>query len=314
MNKKGAVPCGLLSAFLLLGGCVSLDPFLFNGEALDAYLLDAYTGSTECSDALDSLAVWGYPSSASQYHPVTLPCGGSTLHALLLSPTPQLESSDTLLLYFHGNGPHIDYYWPRTRLLYATGLPVLVIDYSGFGLSDGEATEKRLYANAQTALDHVRTQLGNPFVVVVGYSLGSMVATDLVYRNPGNSRITGLFLETPFSSIQTIVSDGSYLDFPASYVTTFSGDNREKIASITTPFLWMHGERDQTLGHETNGIPLWQNYGGTDGYAILVAQGGHNNLPGVLGYQTYIACVGAFARHSFNENPLLQRGVIVTTP
>ena len=54
-------------------------------------------------------------------------------------------ATDTVILYCHGNYAHMDAYWQRAKILANVGgkhrFGVLMMDYRGFGLSEGAATE-----------------------------------------------------------------------------------------------------------------------------------------------------------------------------
>ena len=279
---------------------MSLDPFLFNGGKLDEYQFDAYTGQRECADAIDSLG----PINASAIHEYTLQSGGESIAAVLVSERTALGPADTVIVYFHGRAAHIDYYWPRTRLLRATGYPVLVIDYRGFGRSTGKPTEAGLYEDGASALRFVRDSLGNPHVAVYAFSLGSLVGCDVMV-NDSTHQACSLVLEAPIGSVKTLVDDGSYLDLPTSYVSTYTGDNTEKIKRIKTPLLWLHGTHDETLNRETNGLPVWNNFGGAKGYYVRVEGAGHATIPQTIGYNRYIGVVRDFIAGRAVQDPYL---------
>ncbi len=291
----------LFLALLSLSGCLSLDPFLFKGEKLQEYLFDSYQGNRECTDALDSLPALSGLDTIRQY---TLASGAERIAAVFLSQKRQYSQSDTAILYFHGTGPHIDYYWPRTRLLYATGHPVFIIDYRGFGMSTGQPTEDGIYQDGWSALRFLRDSLGNPRVILYAYSLGSMVGCELASKDT-SGRICRLILEAPIGSVQSIVEDGSFLDLPGSYLTTYSGNNVEKIKLVTIPLLWIHGTNDHTLNREVHGLPVWNNYHGVEGYYIRVVGADHRTCPQTIGYNLYRGCVGDYIQGKGGQNPLL---------
>ncbi|MBD3241719.1 MAG: alpha/beta fold hydrolase, partial [Chitinivibrionales bacterium] len=281
--------------YLALGcmaGCLELDPFLFGGEELTQYSLDSYTGVRECSDYIDLAG----PVEPSLVHAVSFGSGGETLHGVLLHRNSVCTSSDTLILYFHGKSYHIDYYWPRVRMLYdaAEGrYPIFAIDYRGYGMSSGEATEDGLYQDGASALAYVRKELGDPSVILYAYSLGSLIGCKTA-ADDASGRVVALALEAPIGAISTIVSDATYLNIPGSAVTTYTGDNTERIKRVDLPLLWLHGTDDETLAIETNGQPVWDSYAGPDGAAVIVGGGGHANLPQSMSsdYSRYKTTVG----------------------
>jgi hypothetical protein len=278
----------------LVGGvsCVNLDPFLFSGQSVDSYQLDSYTGEMECRDALDSLS----PLPDEHIRHVVIASGDESIIGLFCSTAPVADSADTIIVYFHGKSDNIDRYWARIRLLYETGFPVLAVDYRGFGLSSGESTEASLYEDGRATLAYVRDNLGNPHVVVYSYSLGSIIGCEMAIADGARERVAQLVLEAPIGSIETIVKDGAYLNIPASYVTSYEGDNSRKIQETDIPLLWLHGSEDETLDREKHGAPVWNNYAGSRGCAIKVDGCTHTGIPSVIGYSRYIELIGDFLR------------------
>jgi pimeloyl-ACP methyl ester carboxylesterase len=287
-------------------GCLSLDPFLFKGDELDNYKLDNYDGETECSNAITFLADSPQPVTSE----ITITSGSETIYGILCrKDTATLTSADTIILYFHGTGPHIDYYWPRTRLLFALGYPVLVIDYKGYGKSSGEPTEQGIYEDGRAALDYINTQYGYPSVIIYAFSLGSLVGCEVASTDTG-SNIIQLVLESPIGSVETLVEDACYLNLPGSYVTTYKGNNSIKIVAVNAPLLWIHGTTDETLNRETNGLPVWQAYRTAhpgQGYYIRVDGAGHRNNPFIIGYDRYLECVKDFIHDESIKDPLLRK-------
>src|SRR2546430_6527656 len=55
------------------------------------------------------------------------------------------------LLWFYGNGENIAGIWPILRDFQPPGTALLVVDYPGYGGSEGRATQARLYAAAEAA-------------------------------------------------------------------------------------------------------------------------------------------------------------------
>lgn len=190
------------------------------------------------------------------------------------------------------------------RLLYASGYAVFTIDYRGYGMSTGKPTEDGIYQDGMAALSYLRDSLGNPVVIVYAYSLGSMVGCEIASKDTAR-QIARLILEAPIGSVQSIIEDGSFLDIPGSYLTTYSGNNVEKIKSITIPLFWIHGTQDGTLNRETHGLPVWNNYNGAEGYYIRVEGAGHRTCPQTIGYAKYIGCVRDFIQGRGSQNSLM---------
>ncbi|HNF72204.1 MAG TPA: hypothetical protein PLP34_07320, partial [Chitinophagaceae bacterium] len=145
----------LLSFLLIFSGCLTLDDNLFNNEKLSEYRLKNYTGDVDFR--LDA----SYDIPDSLVHLFTLQSKGSnessatTIYAVYIGDISRI-TTDTVIMYCHGNRDHMDFYWPRAQLLANTGgknrYGVMMIDYRGFGMSDGHPDEEGLYADVEAAL------------------------------------------------------------------------------------------------------------------------------------------------------------------
>ncbi len=286
-------------AAIVFCSCMNLNPFLFEGENVGSYRFDEYDGKKECADALDSLG----KIDMSTVHEVTIVSGDERIAGVFVATATSFDSTDTVILYFHGNAMHLDYYWPRTRLLAATGYPVLAIDYRGYGKSTGKSTESGIYEDGFSALRYLREHCGNPKVAVYAFSLGSLVGCEIASKDPTGS-VIALILEAPIGSMETIVQDATYIDMPGPWVTTFEGKNTEKIKNVLVPFLWLHGTGDRTLPLETNGKKVFENYHGDAGYCAIVEGAEHGNIPRTIGYGRYIKGISDFIRGNAANNPL----------
>ena len=71
---------------------------------------------------------------------------------------------------------------------------VLISDFRGFGKSTGKISELGLYKDAQMLYDVLLENIDASKITVLGRSLGTGVAVDLVSKN----KVKRLILETPF--------------------------------------------------------------------------------------------------------------------
>ena len=61
------------------------------------------------------------------------------------------------LLFFHGNAGNASHRLYDAEALKALGLNVLLVDYQGYGLSEGKASEIALYQDAEASLNYLKT-------------------------------------------------------------------------------------------------------------------------------------------------------------
>lgn len=115
------------------------------------------------------------------------------------SPT---SSAPPTILYFHGNAGNIGHRVPNALLMLVNlKANVVLVDYRGYGKSEGEPSEDGLYLDAEATLDYVMTRpdLDKTKVVLFGRSLGGAVAVRLASVNP--HRVAAIIVENTFLSI-----------------------------------------------------------------------------------------------------------------
>lgn len=282
---------------LSFSSCLTLDDNLFNKAKLDSYKLDGYTGEVDfildnSYSIPDSLvSIFTLPSKAAGESSAT------SIYAIYIGDISQI-ATDTIIMYCHGNKDHMDFYWQRAKLLAniksKNRFGVLMIDYRGYGMSDGKPTEAGMYADVDAALTWLKSKgLSNDRLVMYGFSMGSAPATKLSAENY-SMKPSKLILEAPFASAETMIQDGSGLAMPGDFFTTLQINNGEEIKSVSQPFFWVHGEADDFLNIDTHGAVVYNNYQGTYKEAHRIAGAGHSTIPQTMGFGTYTNALGNF--------------------
>lgn len=283
---------------ILSSSCLRLDSNLFNTKAIAAYEWDSYKGEQ------DFILYESYKIPADKMFPFTLksqmPSEGkaSTLYAVYVGDTSRIKT-DTVILYCHGNKWHMDYYWQRAKLLAHVGgknrYGVLMLDYRGYGMSEGKSTEASLYHDVDVAMQWLKDKgLEGQRLVVYGFSMGTFPACELAAR-PRSLRPHKLIFEAPYASAAAMVGDASGLALPSSYVTDLKIDNAAKIKSISQPLLWLHGSQDHYCKLETQGQIVYDNHKG-EKYKVIVEGADHDNVPSVYGLTNYIQALETFIK------------------
>jgi fermentation-respiration switch protein FrsA (DUF1100 family) len=167
---------------------------------------------------------------------------GVRIHAFYL-PSPGATRS---LLFLHGNAGNASHRLPNAADLAALGTDVLLLEYRGYGLSEGRADEKGVYADARAGLEHLRTSRACPpgRIVVFGRSLGGAVAVDLAANRP----LAGVILESTFTSIADVARAAVGIPFGRLIGRRFPAE--EKITRVRCPILFFHGDRDRIIPFE----------------------------------------------------------------
>ncbi|OBZ78246.1 Protein bem46 [Grifola frondosa] len=148
------------------------------------------------------------------------------------------------VLMFHGNGGNLGHRIPLAKVFYAKmRCNVLMLSYRGYGMSEGNPSEKGIRIDAQCALDHVLTHpyLSHTPIILYGQSLGGAVAIDLASRNP--QTIRALILENTFLSLPRLVPSALPVLGPFAFLCHQKWDSASKIPLIPrdTPMLLLSG-------------------------------------------------------------------------
>lgn len=161
------------------------------------------------------------------------------LHGWLI----KAPSAKSTLLFFHGNAGNIGDRLGKIDLFHRMGLNVLIIDYRGYGNSEGRPTEKGIYSDAAAAYDYLagRGDLDGRKIIGYGASLGGAVAVDLAARRP----VSCLIVDSGFSSAADMA--GRIYPFVPPFLLGTKMDSIGKIKGIAVPKLFLHGTADRTV-------------------------------------------------------------------
>jgi fermentation-respiration switch protein FrsA (DUF1100 family) len=170
---------------------------------------------------------------------------GVRIHGFFL-PTLPTAGAPRALLFLHGNAGNASHRLPNAMLLARLGIHVLLLDYRGYGASEGRASEEGLYADARAGLAHLIDERGiDPDrIVVFGRSLGGAVAVDLAQ----DRELAGVVLESTFSSISDVAR--GMLGGLGAWMARGKFDSLAKIPRVRAPLLFFHGDRDEVIAHE----------------------------------------------------------------
>jgi pimeloyl-ACP methyl ester carboxylesterase len=278
-------------ALLIVTACNKrLDDFLFNGARISQYYLDDFSGPV----SIDLQGQYFLPPSMIHQFTYTIQDQGEqlTIHAIYTGNIQSI-STDTVILYCHGNRDHMDFYWPRQKLYsYLGGLGrygVLMIDYPGFGMSEGKSTEENMYASVDGALQWLKNQgLTDERLIMFGFSLGSAPVCKVAGEKNFAMNPSKIILEAPFASAEIMVQDASLLAMPGSFFVNVKIDNAEQIKNVNIPLLWIHGDADDFLAIDKHGEIVFKNYSGSFGKAVRVPGGGHESTPVFMGLENYM--------------------------
>jgi len=165
----------------------------------------------------------------------------------------EMGAKNATVLFFHGNAGNIGH-----RVLCVKSLVdqlkcnVCLLEYRGYGHSDGSPCENGLYLDAQAALDKVRgrSDVDPSRIVVFGRSLGGAVAIDLCSRAENRDKIAAMMVENSFTSIPDIARVLFNLKIVRMIPNWFHKNkynSRWKSKRVATPSLFLSGSGDQLV-------------------------------------------------------------------
>jgi len=164
---------------------------------------------------------------------------GVTLHGWFIA-----GRSSQVLLFFHGNAGNISHRLDSISQFSDLGLSVLIIDYRGYGQSEGRTTEKGIYRDADAAWRHLTEERGvvASDIVVFGRSLGASVASRLAMEH----QPLALILESSFTSVPDVAQD-IYPWLPVRWLSRLSHATRDYVRDVQCPVLVIHSRDDEII-------------------------------------------------------------------
>ncbi|HEU4401275.1 MAG TPA: alpha/beta hydrolase [Candidatus Polarisedimenticolia bacterium] len=179
------------------------------------------------------------------------------------------------LLHFHGNAENIGDCLPLAALTRAAGYNLLLVDYRGYGGSQGQPSERGIYRDGAAALGalRARSDVDPERIVVWGRSIGGAVAVHLA----ASDRVAGLILESSFSSARDLLRDGGHwLLYAASRFGSYRFDSARLIGRVAAPIVVIHGS-DDDIAPLGLGRRLYDLAPGRKEF-VVIEGGGHNDL------------------------------------
>jgi len=153
------------------------------------------------------------------------------------------KSGPALVLYFGGNAEEVSWMLEVVRAE-APDLSWMLMDYRGYGQSEGTPSEAALVADALMLYDHAAKLPGVDAkrIHAFGRSLGSGVAVALAAERP----LAGVVLVTPFDSLAA-VAKRYYWYLPVDWMLKHRFDSIARAPGIRTPLLALIAERDEVI-------------------------------------------------------------------
>jgi fermentation-respiration switch protein FrsA (DUF1100 family) len=157
------------------------------------------------------------------------------------------NASAPTVLFFHGNAGNISHRLDSLAVFHRLGLNTLIVDYRGYGRSQGRPSEAGTYRDAEAAWRYLRTARGlvPRDIVLFGRSLGAAVATRLATEvHPA-----ALIIESTFTSVPDLAAK-LYPFLPGRLLARIRYDTKARIAHVDCPVLIVHSRDDEMIPFE----------------------------------------------------------------
>ena len=168
---------------------------------------------------------------------------GTKIHAWWCTST----DAKGALLYCHGNAGNLSHRGGSIIKLHdILGVSVLIVDYPGYGKSEGSPSEAGCYDAADAGYDWiVDTQKISPKnVLLYGKSLGGGVITEIASKREHRA----LILVKTFTSVPDVASDIYWwLPLPIRSLARSQFDSKNKLQLCSRPIFIGHGTTDEVI-------------------------------------------------------------------
>lgn len=195
------------------------------------------------------------------------------------------EGAPAAVLFLHGNAGNVTHRARHVLAWQQAGAAILVVDYRGYGRSEGRPTEAGLYEDALAGYRYLRGRGFPPARILVhGESLGTVAAAHVASVEP----VGGVILEAPLPSARAVAQSVLPVLGP---LLVWGFDLRSRLASLRAPVLVIHGEADEVIPFRLGRAVFDAAREPREFWAIPGA--GHNDIPEAAG-AAYPARLRAF--------------------
>ena len=192
------------------------------------------------------------------------------VEAWFLPPAPDHGAECApAVIFAHGNAELIDFWPEELKKLTPLGIGVFLVEYPGYGRSDGAPSQRSISEAFVAAYDALvaRKDVDPSRIVLFGRSLGGGAVCALAAERPS----AVLILMSSFTSVQSLASNFLVPGF----LVLDRFDNLAVVGSYSGPVLVIHGKNDNLIPYE-HGVALHR---AAQRGEILTYDCGHNDCP-----------------------------------
>jgi hypothetical protein len=146
-----------------------------------------------------------------------------------------------VVIHAHGNGELIDIQTKSVDALRAAGIAVLLVEYPGYGRSDGSPSEASVTATMVAAYDWAKSDPRVDANRIIGY--GRSLGGGAIAQLAAHRALAALVLESTFVSIAQLVRDAGV----PNWLVVNRFDTGAVLGKYDGPVLILHGTKDGTF-------------------------------------------------------------------
>ncbi len=176
-----------------------------------------------------------------------------------------------VVLFLHGNAGNISHRLDSIAVFRELGLDTLIIDYRGYGRSQGKPSERGTYLDAEAAWHYLVDTRGVAAnrIMFFGRSLGGAVAAWLATQY----RPAAVIIESSFSSALDMARK-LYPFMPVRLITRLQYPVSEYVSRLHSPLLVIHSLDDEIIPF-TMAVAIYDS--AAEPKSLLEIWGDHNN-------------------------------------
>lgn len=172
-------------------------------------------------------------------------------------PSATDKPTKGMIYFLHGNSQNMSAHFAALHWITRYGWSYFIIDYRGFGSSQGTPNIKGVHEDALTGLlwSIDKAQEQNIPLVLFGQSIGAATAATLIGQVEEANQLSGVILDSPFSNYRLVVKEKAaelWFSWPFQHPISWLMDNQyspdkyiQKRPNI--PLLIMHSCADKVV-------------------------------------------------------------------
>ena len=174
-----------------------------------------------------------------------------------------------VVIFAHGNGELIDFWPQELNRFNEMGIGLLLVEYPGYGRSEGKPSEASISETFLTAYDLIskKSKVDPERIILFGRSLGGGAVCIIASNRPS----AAIILMSSFTSVTAFAL--RYL--APKFLVRDPFDNLSVVKSYPNPILIIHGNRDEVIPYR-HGRTLYQ---AARSAKMITYQSGHNDCP-----------------------------------